>query len=70
MGRVAVEICLLSHQEVEICLGGKLTLRPATVFFPRFPATGGVKYPHTVNMIIYAIGDRYRLAVKKNIAQK
>jgi len=42
-----------------------LTLRPATVFFLRFPATGGgVIDPHTVKMILYAIGDRYRLAVK------
>jgi len=34
------------------------------VFFPRFPAADGNLPPHTVKVILYAIGDRHRLAVK------
>jgi len=42
----------------DVVLRNVLTLRPATVFFPRSPVTGvGGNLPHTVKVILYAIGD-------------
>jgi len=38
--------------------------------FSTFPGNGGeLIYPHTVKVILYAIGDRYRPAVNKFITQ-
>jgi len=63
------------HSYIRLLLGESgAVVNPQTGngVYPRTPATGGEGsiYPHTVKVILYAKGDRYRPAVKNMYSAK